>query len=512
MSSWTAGYVADINYTHGFYRELTPALLSLVPLIVGLGGTTVGSPLHYCELGCGRGFSINLLAAANPEIQFHATDFNPSQIAGAKALAVDAQLSNAHFYDATFSEFGDTPGLPDQFDIISLHGIYSWISFENRQHIVQFIKSKLKVGGIVYISYNALPGWAAAMPLRQLLIDAASRVHGPTARKVPQALDAVAQFLKSSPAYLAQNPTVGPRFDKLKDMPHGYLAHEYFNRDWTPFYFADVASDLAEAKLSFVGSTHYLDHIDSINFTDEQRELLGKSSDIVHREATRDYILNQQFRRDVFIKGPLSLTPRLAREAWLKQRFALSTNRADIELRVKAGRGEATMQADIYAPILDRLSAGPATLREMVGDARVGQISWSNLQQALVILIGAGHVQPALPAKDDGKRARTTKPFNQAVLHRARDSGDLQSLASPVTGGGVGIGRFQQLFLLAFTEGKKTSEEWAEFAWQVISSQGQAVVKEGKRLDTAEENLAEIGAQAKLFEKQLPVLKSLQII
>ena len=39
------------------------------------------------ELGCGQGFSTNLLAAANPHIRFHATDFNPGHIVGAQSLA-----------------------------------------------------------------------------------------------------------------------------------------------------------------------------------------------------------------------------------------------------------------------------------------------------------------------------------------------------------------------------------------------------------------------------------------
>jgi len=43
--------------------------------------------------------------------------------------------------------------LPD-FDYIGLHGIWSWISDENRQVIVDFIRKKLKVGGVLYISYN----------------------------------------------------------------------------------------------------------------------------------------------------------------------------------------------------------------------------------------------------------------------------------------------------------------------------------------------------------------------
>lgn len=39
-------------------------------------------------------------------------------------------------------------GLP-QFDFITLHGIYTWVSRENRQHIVDFIARYLKPGGIV---------------------------------------------------------------------------------------------------------------------------------------------------------------------------------------------------------------------------------------------------------------------------------------------------------------------------------------------------------------------------
>lgn len=94
-------------------------------------------------------------------------------------------------------------------------------------------------------------------------------------------------------------------------------------------------------------------------------------------------------------------------------------------------------------------------------------------------------------------------------MRRAQDNGDLQFLASPVTGGGLSVSRFQQLFLLALTEGKKQPDEWVESVWQVLNGQGQRIIKEGKTLATPEENLAELKAQAATFaEKQLPVLKS----
>jgi hypothetical protein len=47
----------------------------------------------------------------------------------------------------------------------------------------------------------------------------------------------------------------------------------------------------------------------------------------------------------------------------------------------------------------------------------------------------------------------------------------------------------------------------------VLSTQNQKLVKEGHTLESAEDNLAELTAQANTFaEKQLPMLKALQVV
>ena len=74
------------------------------------------------------------------------------------------------------------------------------------------------------------------------------------------------------------------------------------------------------------------------------------------------------------------------------------------------------------------------------------------------------------------------------------------------------MNRFQQLFLLARSQGHKQPTEWAQTAWQTVAGQGQRLIKQGKTLESAEENQAELAAQAQAFaDKQLPILKSLQI-
>ena len=94
------------------------------------------------------------------------TDFNPAQAGFAQELAV-ASGAGARLFDESFAEFCHRADLPD-FDYIGLHGIWSWISDPNRAVIVDFVRRKLKVGGVLYMSYNTYPGWAPMLPLQHL--------------------------------------------------------------------------------------------------------------------------------------------------------------------------------------------------------------------------------------------------------------------------------------------------------------------------------------------------------
>jgi hypothetical protein len=159
---------------------------------------------------------------------------------------------------------------------------------------------------------------------------------------------------------------------------------------------------------------------------------------------------------------------------------------------------------------LDALAAGPRTLRQLVAEKPIADLGWARLTQALTVLVGSGHLQPALNAKGEDERMRQTKSFNMAVMDRAKASADLQALASSVTGGGVIVDRFQQLFLLA-RQAKHADP--AVFAWEALTAIGQRLVKDGRPLETVEENLADLRERHATFtEKQSPVLQQLGIV
>lgn len=514
MVDWTAGYVADIAYTYGYYTELNPLRVRLAFLSAGLVPPEISSA---CELGFGQGMSANLHAAGSV-VQWVGTDFNPAQAGFAQQLARVAK-SDAQLFDQPFDEFCHRSDLPE-FDYIGLHGIWSWISDDNRKIIIDFIRRKLKVGGVLYISYNTQPGWASMVPMRDLLTEHAEVLGADGAgivSRIDSALNFADQLFAANPQYAQANPQIWDRIQKIKEQNRHYVAHEYFNRDWEPMAFAKMARWLQSAKLNWACSANYLDAVDAVNLSEEQQALLRSIPDPMFRQTTRDFCVNQQFRKDYWVKGARYLSNLEQVEAIRAERIMMVKPKAEISLKINGSLGEATLSESVYNPILDQLcDYSPKTLSQLeqaLKSSNVGkEISFAQMIQAIMVLSAMAVI---LPVQDDTaiqKAKKCSDRLNIYLMEKARSSNDLNYLVSPVTGGGITVGRFSQLFLLARQKGHKTPQDWVDFVWNTLAIQGQRLVKEGKTLETTEENLAELTSQAQSFaDTQLPILKALQI-
>ncbi len=510
MSDWTSGYVADIGYTCGYYLELNPQRVQLAFLNAGLAPPKVGAA---CELGFGQGLSANLHASASL-VQWHGTDFNPAQASFAQEMA-EVAGNGAKLCDEAFEQFAARADLPD-FDYIGLHGIWSWVSDENRAVIVEFVRRKLKVGGVLYISYNTQPGWAAMVPMRDLLTqhaevlgaDGAGIVH-----RIDSALAFADALLAVNPAYARANPQVAERVKQIKGQNRNYVAHEYFNRDWQPMAVAKMAEWLQPAKLQWACSANLLESLDAVNLSAEQQALLNGLQDPVFRQSVRDFCVNQQFRKDYWVKGARTLTALDKTEGLRGVRVVLTQPRADVSLKVTGSLGEATLQEAVYVPLLDQLADHKVKSLAQLESALIpAGISLAQLTQAVVVLCASGALCPVQEEAVATKARKHTEKVNQHLMLKARSNSELGYLASPLTGGGVGVPRFHQLFLLGRLQGLKQPTEWAQFAWNTLNAQGQRLVKDGQTLQDPADNLAELTAQAQAFaQKQLPVLKALMV-
>lgn len=510
MSNWSAGYTAEVDYTYGYYEELNPLRMRLAFLKNGLLCPQVS---HACELGYGQGLSTNIHAAGS-SIEWHGTDFNPGQASFARELA-QVSGARAHLVDQNFEAFAARADLPD-FDFIALHGIWSWISDENRAHIVDFINRKLNVGGVVYISYNTLPAWSAFMPLRNLLLEHTRRLTAqgmPLEARIRSALEFAQQLIDTKSGHFKVHPVLVERIKKMTEQSADYLAHEYFNEDWMPMDFTALSQWLEPAKLTFACSATPYDHVDALSLTPEQRAVVDKIPDPSFRQATRDLLVNQQFRRDYWVKGPRKLPTLQLSDAFKAERIVLAKASGDIDLKIKSSAGEATLSEPVYKPIIKALSdRKPTSVADLMAKLEGEDINLAQLLEALTVSMGAGYIAPAQPADAVKEAKASSDALNSYLCAHARSSNDVKHMVSPVTGGGIMVDRFERIFLLAMAQGLKKPAEWAEFAWQLLSSQGQLMIKDGKTLESAEENIAAYTENAEKFKKvKLPVLKSLGV-
>ena len=294
-----------------------------------------------------------------------------------------------------------------------------------------------------------------------------------------------------------------------------YLAHEYFNQDWSPMPSSEVARALSEAKVEFAAPANLGDHFDTLGSTEAARKLLAGIRHPVLRETVLDYLTNQRFRRDVYVKGARKLTARARDERLRRTAFALTTYADQVPMKVKLSFGEADLRPDVYEPFIAAMAEdayAPKTVAWLQKHPRCGKLPLGQIVQASLLLTGVGHLHSAQQADAVAAATPRCKALNAHIVARSAAEDDIAVLASPVTGGGVHVNRHQQLFLHALQQGLKTEEEWARHAWDALSANGLRLMKDGKALDTAEDNMTHLRAEAKVFAgKRLPVLKALGI-
>lgn len=510
MQEWTQGYVTDVGYVHDYYPELGTQRVSFALLQRGWICPRIE---QACELGFGQGVSVNLHAAAG-SAHWHGNDFNPAQAALARELAA-ASGADACLSDESFADFCARKDLPD-FDFIGMHGVWTWISDANRRLLVDFIGRRLKPGGVLYLSWNTLPGWAPFLPLRRLLLahkERSGAAGAGTPRHIDSALGFCERLLETAPAFLQRNPSAVERLQALRKQHGSYLAHEFFNRDWQPMDFTELSQWLAPARLTYACAANIIDEIPDLNQTMEQQRLLAGLDDAVLRQTVGDLMCNRFFRREYWLRGARVQGAQARRHAILGLEVVLVTPAADVSFRIEAGIGQVRLPERIFAPVLQELADRQIhSLEELEAGLQPAGILLEQLLEAVAVLHALGHLALVQnPAGVAGARLRCRR-LNDHLLRGAVDGSEIGHLASPLTGGGIAVNRFQQLFLLARQQGLHDPAEWAESAWQHACAQNLKIRREDRLLDTPEELRSELLRQARSFAvRELPVLTTLDV-
>jgi SAM-dependent methyltransferase len=307
-----ARYVTDVPYARRFVRELSPSWLDFTALICGFQPPPCGKDFAWCELGCGHGVTPALLAAADPRARFHGIDLMPQHIAFAEKLCRDAGIANAHFHAVDFAA-AQKLALPT-FDMIVAHGVYTWVDAAAQADLIRFVDRHLKPGGLLYLSYDCLPGWAGDMPLQHLLQTLTTRAAGDSVARLDSA-DRIVTALQSLGADVLRLGAMGREWEELRrKLPPSYFVHQLLPPAWKPIYVTELRQAVSGIGLAPIGSATIRENVDAFTLDRPARELVGAAADPDLRELLRDYLLMKRFRRDVFARNATPLDEAAARE------------------------------------------------------------------------------------------------------------------------------------------------------------------------------------------------------
>jgi len=485
--TWNHGYNTDLGYTYGYYREQSPVWMDLAAAFHGSRPRSLSQArLRYLELGCGQGVNLALLAATFPDVEFLGVDFNPEHVAHATQLARTAGLANLRFIEGDFLALARDPASLGMFDHISAHGIVSWIPPAVHAALASLVGACLKPGGIYYTSYNTLPGWYSAAPIQHLLRLWQRREGLPSLAAIERGRERLAALVEAKSAMTQALPGLKGRLDKFPSLAKNYLVQEYLHENWLPFWFDGMHAVLDPHKLVHVGSATAGEWYLPAMLPEAFRSILGGYQDPVERQVMLDVLINQSFRRDLWVKGRDPFWPGQQREWLLAQRFVLVHTPPLPEDGDEAKRyryptplGEVTGKPEIYGKIYGALATGPKPLAELM--AASGQPLPGALQ-ALSLMLNAGHALPFAPSRNP----KPAQALNRAIAEAVSAGAPYNFLAAPAIGGVVPASDTDLIMLAATARGPSQPAPIADGLVQRLIALGKGLKDGDQPLTTAE--------------------------
>jgi hypothetical protein len=303
---------------------------------------------------------------------------------------------------------------------------------------------------------------------------------------------------KAEVKYFRDNPALSEAVDELGRLDLRYMAHEYFNLHLRAFYFAELKTMMEANGLHFVGSTFmFLNMVDlAVPASLQQEFRQAKSREEL--EAKRDFIRNETFRRDLWIKGEAFKTE----EEWLEVNqeliFGTLIPLDKIERKVQFGEVQLSYEGGVLQSLLEAVATNAIDVRDMLKIPGFGGLSpWTRVDAARLLAAG-GEVHAFAQKSTKRKIGRGTKltmpAFNRGIIKEMGLRSATVPLAAPIAGTGVEIPNVDAMLLLAMCD-----KGWGDqgigvsgrggpvpFAARLMAAEGGDVVIGGKVLPPKE--------------------------
>jgi SAM-dependent methyltransferase len=244
MSDQDENQIYSTSYTRSAQPRIHPDNLFAIARLHGLRPVPV-ERAKVLEIGCGDGMNLIPMACRMPEGSFVRVDSAREPVAWAREFAAELGASNFRCHHADIAELADDFG---EFDYIIAHGFYSWVPDEVRAHFWRVARGSLSARGMLFVSYNLLPGWRQTAMLRDFVQLEKRRLGEQEGwqRIVWERLSQIAALGESGyPLAIEARRTVAKGLQAA--------CHDEFDESTRPFLFREVLKAAEQAGFHYVG-------------------------------------------------------------------------------------------------------------------------------------------------------------------------------------------------------------------------------------------------------------------
>ncbi len=273
------------------YNQTSPEKLATLGKLFGMNPPKLETA-KVLELGCAAGGNIIPHAVHYPKGHFVGVDLSKVQIDEGNKFIKSIGLKNIELKHASITDVDKSYG---KFDYIICHGVFSWVPQFVQEKILEISSNNLSENGIVYISYNTLPGWNMVRTVRDMMLYHSKGFANPK-DKVVQAR-ALLAFVKESleGQDTPYSKMLAQETELLSKQADHYIRHEHLEDENKQFYFTEFMDMAAKNNLQYL-SDAALAPMYLGNLKPSVAEKLQALNDIVKTEQYIDFVTNRRFR------------------------------------------------------------------------------------------------------------------------------------------------------------------------------------------------------------------------
>jgi hypothetical protein len=186
------------------------------------------------------------------------------------------------------------------FDYIIAHGVYSWVPSAVRDKMWSVFESNLNPQGVVYVSYNALPGAHLRDVARSMLLYHVRNITDPAARSAQarSLMKSLAEFSEPDRVFGVVLRDQAHRIESLSDQ---VFIHDDLDEASSPFFLHQVVDAAAAHGLQYLSDSDF-PILGLHGRSAEIRTMLSgvPESEAAIREQYLDFIDGRPFRTSLF--------------------------------------------------------------------------------------------------------------------------------------------------------------------------------------------------------------------